>query len=484
MNDFGDSEQAEPTRPIEGIEGRWQPAPAAPTPAAPTPAAPAPGAPIPVAPTPVEWASATTWQWNGGAGPAPMGSWPGAQQRVGAPPPRPPVSRKVKVLGTAAALLLVGGAAAGGAAYGFTHSSYSSSAAGIAGGIGSAPSQMPSQGHAPLQGQVPGGPSTGGNGHQRGNGNASRFSTPGHASAAQSVGVVDIKTKLKYESAKAAGTGMILTSNGEVLTNNHVVEGATKIKVEVVSTGQKYAATVVGTDKVGDVAVLQLTGASGLSSVSTDTAPASVGDPVTAVGNAMGVGGVPSAAKGTITGLNRSITTQSEGGVVGERLTGLIEVNAQVIAGDSGGPLYNSDGKVVGMDTAASSSPAQSTGFAIPISRALMLATEIENGDTASGNITLGTPAFLGVQFQPGITSGQGHGAVISGVLGHTPAASAGLIAGDTITSVDGTAITSGDQLRTVLSNFKPGASVALGWTDTQGGSHTTSVTLISGPAE
>ena len=276
---------------------------------------------------------------------------------------------------------------------------------------------------------------------------------------------------------------MVLTSNGEVLTNNHVVEGATKIKVTVVSTGQRYTATVVGTDKVDDVAVLQLANASGLSTVSADTDAAVTGEAVTAVGNAMGAGGVPSAAKGTVTGINRSITTQAEGGVTGERLTGMIEVNAQVVAGDSGGPLYNSDGKVIGMDTAASSSPAQSTGFAIPISKALSIATQIVGGN-GGGNITLGTPAFLGVQFSAQNFGQGGNGAVVGGVLRNTPAADAGLIAGDTIKSVDGTAVTSGTQLHTLLEKYKPGQSVSVSWTDTQGGSHTASVTLIAGPAE
>lgn len=294
--------------------------------------------------------------------------------------------------------------------------------------------------------------------------------------------MVDINTKLKYEVAKAAGTGMILTANGEILTNNHVVEGATKIKVTVVATGDKYTATVVGTDKIDDIAVLQLADASGLTPVTTETGTVSIGDSVVAVGNAMGAGGVPSAAKGTITGINRSITTQSEGGVDGERLTGMIQVDAQVIAGDSGGPLYDSHGSVIGMDTAAASSPAQSTGFAIPIARALSIASQIESGQ-GGGNIVIGSPAFLGVQFATGPSYSHG-GAMISGVLPKTPAAKAGLITGDTITAVDGTAITSGSQLKTVLSQYKPNDSVSLRWTDTKGGAHTATVTLMAGPSE
>jgi len=304
---------------------------------------------------------------------------------------------------------------------------------------------------------------------------------PGHATVQQQVGVVDINTTLKYQVAKAAGTGMILTADGEILTNNHVVEGATKITVTVVATGKKYPAEVVGTDKVDDVAVLQLSGASGLATITPDADGVEVGDPITAVGNAMGVGGIPSAAEGTVTGLNRAITTQSEGGVDGERLTGLIEVDAQVISGDSGGPLYDAQDEVIGMDTAASASPLQSVGYAIPIAKAMSIAQQIDSGQ-GGPNIILGVPGFLGVQFQPGAAD-NGSGAVVAGVVAKTPAADLGLLPGDVITSVSGTAITSGEQLRSVLSHYRGGDSVSLTWTDSQGGSHTADVTLIDGPA-
>ncbi len=405
-------------------------------------------------------------------------SWQGTGQET--------VSRRAKLLGIAAALVLAGGSAAGGVAFGYAHSADSASAAGIASG-GTGSSEQGAQGTLPTtppSANPPSGGQPGHSPHQHRRGRSSSLRVPGRATASQQVGVVDINTRLKYLGAKAAGTGMILTSDGEILTNNHVVEGATKIKVTVVSTGDKYVATVVGTDKVDDIAVLQLADATGLTAVNTDTGTVSVGDAVVAVGNAMGVGGVPSAAAGTVSGLDRSITTQSEGGVQGERLTGMIQVDAQVISGDSGGPLYNASGGVIGMDTAASSSPAQSTGFAIPIARALSIASRIESGD-GGGNIRLGSPAFLGVQFLPGSSSGQGGvGAVISGALPRTPAAKAGLNRGDAITKVDGTAITSGDQLKTVLAQYQPGQSISLSWTDTQGGAHTTTVTLIAGPAE
>lgn len=497
MNEYGDNEPTDQTRPIDGS---WRQSPPSPQQAGPQftpPTGPSYPAPGPLYPTPTNPQyptqagppyEAPTWQWTGmpPAGPSAYGGQaPGPAGQPFGPTQRTHLTRRAKLLGVAAALVLVGGAAAGGVAFGFEHSG-SSSATGIAQGqigAGTTPGQTPPS--PPTQKPPTQTPPTGGKQHQprqRGGGHASSFAG-GQATDSQVVGVVDINTKLKYEVAKAAGTGMILTSTGEILTNNHVVEGATKIKVTVVATGKKYDATVVGTDKVDDIAVLQLTGASGLSTVTTNTAQVKVGDAVTAVGNAMGAGGTPSAAKGSVTGINRSITTQSETGVDGERLTGMIQVNAQVIAGDSGGPLYNGGDQVIGMDTAASSSPSQSVGFAIPIVKALSIATQIQNGN-GGGNISLGVPGFLGVSFGSSYDQSSQSGAVIAGVVRNSPAASQGLAQGDTITRVNGTAITSGAQLKTVLSTYKGGDTVSLTWTDTKGGSHTAGVQLIAGPAE
>src|SRR5882757_5368163 len=177
------------------------------------------------------------------------------------------------------------------------------------------------------------------------------------ATTAQQVGVVDINTVLSYQGAEAAGTGMVLTSSGDVLTNNHVVEGATSIKVTIVSTGATYTAKVVGTDPTDDVAVIQLQNASGLQTAKIgDSSDVKAGDAVTAVGNAGGTGGTPSAAKGSVTATGQTLTASDENGSNVETLTGMIEINANVVAGDSGGPLYDADGNVIGMDTAASTS--------------------------------------------------------------------------------------------------------------------------------
>ncbi len=310
------------------------------------------------------------------------------------------------------------------------------------------------------------------------------------ATSAEEVGVVDITTVLDYGAAAAAGTGVVLTSSGEILTNNHVIDGATKIRVTVVSTGASYAASVVGTDPTDDIAVLRLSGGSGLATARLATpaqvADVAVGDAVTAVGNAGGTGGTPTAAPGRVVALGRDVTASDENGADPEQLTGLIEVNAAVQPGDSGGPLY-ADGAVIGIDTAAGTSGrgrvattaarTGSAGFAIPITNATAVADRIVGGEQSSA-IHQGSPAFLGVQL-PGAA-----GATISGVVAGSPAATAGLRRGDTITAVDGTAVDGADGLSAALAGHRPHDRVTVTWTDTAGTSHTATVTLTTGPAD
>ena len=329
----------------------------------------------------------------------------------------------------------------------------------------------------------------------------------GTATSAQQVGVVDINTVLQYQGAEAAGTGMVLTSSGEVLTNNHVVEGATSIKVTVVSTGNTYTAKVVGTDPTDDVAVLQMQNASGLATAKLgDSSDVSVGDAVTAVGNAGGRGGTPSAAKGTVTATGQTMTASDDNGSNPETLTDMIETDANVVAGDSGGPLYDSNNEVIGMDTAASSSGdvgsggfgsggfggdgsgglgsgsdgsgSQTVAYAIPIDKAMNIADQIESGHETS-KIHIGNPAFLGVSLQDSF-----NGVVVAGVGDGTPAEQAGLQAGDTITSVNGQSIGSADDLSSLIGAHNPGDKITLTWTDASGQSHTETVTLATGPAD
>jgi S1-C subfamily serine protease len=317
-----------------------------------------------------------------------------------------------------------------------------------------------------------------------GSSGSSGSSTTTTATAAQQVGVVDINTVLDYGTGKAAGTGMVLASSGEILTNNHVIDGSTSISVTVVTTGKTYTATVVGTDPTDDVAVLQLKDASGLAIANLgDSTTVAVGDSVTGVGNAGGTGGTPSAAKGTVTALNQSITASDSDGSNSERLTGMIQVNAAIAAGDSGGPLYNTKNQVIGIDTAASSGLADTTGFAIPIAKATSIAQKILSG-TETSTIHIGYPAFLGVQLSSahaGVATG---GVPVAGVVTGSAAAKAGIVAGDNITAVNGTSVADATALSAALAKHNPGDQVTIKWTDSAGESHTATVTLGTGPAD
>jgi S1-C subfamily serine protease len=321
----------------------------------------------------------------------------------------------------------------------------------------------------------------GGAGGSSGDGSVGGGSTTGAtlATTAQQVGVVNVDTVLNYGSGKAAGTGIVLTAGGEILTNNHVVSGSTSITVTVVSTGKSYSARVVGTDPSDDIAVLQLSGASGLATAHLgNSGGVQVGDAVTAVGNAGGTG-TPSAAAGKVTALDQSITATDENGDNPENLTGLIQTDANVKAGDSGGPLYDADNTVVGIDTAASADRrAATTGYAIPIATATRIAALIESG-VDNTTIHQGYPAFLGVQLANDSTT-----ATITGVVDGSAADRAGLAAGDRVTAVDGTRITTAAGLHNALAAHNPGDRVRVAWVDAAGSSHAATATLGTGPAD
>lgn len=317
------------------------------------------------------------------------------------------------------------------------------------------------------------------------------------ATAAQLIGIVDIHTVLGYQDGAAAGTGMVLTSDGTILTNNHVVEGATSIDVTVLSTGKVYKAEVVGTSPTQDVAVIKLVGASGLTHAAIgSSAGLAIGNSVIAVGNAGDESGT-AAASGQITALEQSITATDESGANSEKLSGLIQTNADVVAGDSGGPLYNSDGEIIGINTAGSSgTTAEPESYAIAIDSALSVAQRILHGED-SEVIHQGLPAFLGVSLTPATTNtsprrspfGQtptaaAGSSTIAGVVENTPAADLGLVAGDTITAIDGTAIATSADLSTVLSGHNPGDKITVSWTDASGAAHTGTATLIEGAAD
>jgi S1-C subfamily serine protease len=405
------------------------------------------------------------------------------------------------VTGAAAALALTVGSAAGPSAAAATH------ARTIADGTAQSsipftgqptdPSQGGTNGGGTMPGQGNGGaqsPDTG----QGSDGSVQQDATP--ARAKESTGVVLIDTQLGYENAEAAGTGMVLSKDGLVLTNNHVIADSTKIAVTVATTGKTYEASLVGSDSSKDVAVLNLKDASNLQTATIDDDAVSVGDDITAVGNSEG-GGQLQAADGTVTDLGASITTPAQGTEDSETLGGMIQVQADIVSGDSGGALLDDEGEVVGMNTAASTGSATVTGFAIPIESALSTAESIIDGDQTSTN-TLGYPAFLGIGVGQSDESGQsgqqdqsgqqGHygsasqadGAIVAGVYEDTPAAEVGLSDCDTITAIGSTRITDGTALSEAISEHKPGDTVSVTWTDTEGQSHTAEVTLAEGPAD
>jgi len=345
---------------------------------------------------------------------------------------------------------------------------------------------------------------------------------PSAIAGAADPGIVDVTAQLTLQNGEAAGTGMVLTSSGYILTNNHVVDEATSLSVKVSNGSKTYPAKVVGVDPTDDVAVIQAEGASGLTPLSFgNSSSVSVGDSVVAIGNALNKPGPPTVTEGTVTALNRSITVNSDLGGT-ESLTQLVEHNAQLQPGNSGGPLFNAAGQVVGMNTAAASGaiPQSGTndGFAIPINSAMTIAHQIETG-RGGGNISVGPRGFLGVEVaQPGSTGGSSggfggggrfgggfgggggfdngggfgnggsndggaNGVVVQAVEPNTPAASAGIAAGDTITAVDGTSVSSQSDLTAIIGAKHPGDVVRVTWVDQSGDQQTASVKLATNPA-
>jgi S1-C subfamily serine protease len=309
-------------------------------------------------------------------------------------------------------------------------------------------------------------------------------------------GLVDVVSTIDYGEGEAAGTGIVLTSSGEVLTNNHVVEGATSIKVTDIGNGKTYTAAVVGYDATSDVAVIKLQDASGLQTASLgNSGTVAVGESVVAIGNAGGVGGTPSAAPGTVTGLDQSITASDESTGSAEQLANLVETDADVQAGDSGGPLVNASGEVVAIDTAGSSTfqfqlagsqdNSGTDGYAIPINEALSLAKQIESGKSSS-SVHIGASAFLGVEVASTSSyygsAPAASGATIVGVLSGSPAAESGLASGDTITSVGGHTVASSTSLRDIMDELHPAQKVTVSWVDQYGSSYKATVELTAGP--
>ena len=363
-------------------------------------------------------------------------------------------------------------------------------------------------------------------------------SGPGSLSSVEQ-GLVIINTTLRYTSEQAAGTGMVISADGLVLTNNHVIENATKITATVAATGKNYLAKVVGYDVTGDIALIQLQNPSGLHPVPIgDSSKVKVGASVTALGNAEGQSQIVP-APGQVTGINQTITASDQGGTVKtETLHGMIQTNANVVAGDSGGSLVNSAGQVIGIDTAGNtvSSPGQqsASGYAIPIKTALSVASQIVAGH-ASSTVVIGYPPFIGIYVGQGTSSnpqdqasqaqqqqqnngfggfgngfGNGNGAgnganpscytndanlsapstiasvnsgtLVLGTICGSPAATAGLTAGSVVTSVNGQTVGSPQSLATIMSKLRPGEVVSVTWVTPDNQRKTASLSLTAGP--
>jgi S1-C subfamily serine protease len=384
-------------------------------------------------------------------------------------------------------------------------------------------------------------PGFGGNGGGTGNGNGAG-NPPGLSSSTEQAiinkvqpEIVDITSELGYSGGQAEATGMVISSDGEILTNNHVISGSTRLRATIVGDDRTYTATVVGYDATEDVAVIKLQNASGLKTIPLgDSSAVRMGIPVVAMGNADGQGGARPVV-GTITGVDQTITASDEGSATGkETLHGMLQTDARIVPGDSGGPLVNAQGRVIGMDTAAATGSfggQSDVGFAIPINRAMTIARQIQSGH-ATGHIKIGLTGFLGVlvpgqeaasatnphrqrELQLQQNSGQGgfgnfggpqntqsclvnnqnmgvpskiapvdSGTLVDGVLCRTGAAEAGLASGDVIVSVDGHAVTSPSQLTSLTEQSRPGQKVSVTWVSPNGQRHTGTIVLGPHPPE
>src|SRR5487761_20256 len=219
--------------------------------------------------------------------------------------------------------------------------------------------------------------------------------------------IVDINTTTS--GGQASGTGQIITPDGEVLTNNHVVDGSTTIQVVIAGHSGNYTAHVIGVAPAQDLALIQIEGVSGLPTVSiASSSTVKVGDPVVAIGNALGLGGPPSVTSGSVVALNQAITA-SEGGGNSEQLTGMIQSDASISPGDSGGAIVNSSGQVVGMITAGDvqgfRSQTSTVNYSIPTDTSLSYIDKIRSG-AASAEIVYGQVGFMGVSVRDAASSG------------------------------------------------------------------------------
>ena len=334
-------------------------------------------------------------------------------------------------------------------------------------------------------------------------------------SVAASVAPATVDITAAGSNGQDEGTGMVVTPSGAVLTNNHVIDGSTQLSVQIDGSGKTYPATVVGTDATDDVALLQMKGGADFRTVALGNSNAiAVGDPVVAIGNALGLSGPETVTNGIISATGRSVTVGDPSTGLTESLNGLFQTSAPINPGNSGGPLVDAAGKVIGMNTAQESSTgsgqaASNVGFAIPINSAMAIARQIQAGD-ASATVQIGPRAIMGVEVttiacaegkdgcsslgssspfsvipfigSSGYTAPVKHGAVVSSVEPGDPAQAAGLASGDVITSINGTAISSPTALTGQMNLQKVGGKVTVDWVDPKGQHLSATLSLVQGP--
>lgn len=301
--------------------------------------------------------------------------------------------------------------------------------------------------------------------------------------------VVNVTTDIfqgSGQTGQGVGTGFVVRADGIVVTNCHVVEGASKITVSSSDTQPKeYEARVIGGDCLHDLAVLKID-ATGLATVALgDSAGLQLGQRVVALGYALALEGGPTVTTGIVSSLDRTITASDPGCQTCENgartYTGVLQTDAAINHGNSGGPLVDMQGLVVGINTAGDDN-AQNIGFAIAIDSVKQIIADAESDPLAPA-------AYLGVSTQSVTPSlvlqldlTVNEGAYVLGLTGDGPAASAGIREGDVIVSIDGSQIGTGEDLGSVLEGLKPGVRVPVEVVGADGQSRTVEVTLGTRP--
>ncbi len=281
-----------------------------------------------------------------------------------------------------------------------------------------------------------------------------------------------VSIDVRGSSGEDQGTGMIITANGLVVTNNHVIASAVQSgTITVTRSGSTKAlpATLVGTNPIDDVALIRISDVHGLPTVTFGNSNAlQVGDAVVAIGNALGLAaGTPTVTQGIVSALGRTVTAGSSTST--ETLTNMIQTDAAINPGNSGGPLIDSAGDVIGMNTAvagtlASGETSQNIGFAIPSATILSLLPHLRAGQSVVNH-----GAFIGVEIEsnnPQLAQQYGFpvstGAVVISVIGGTGAAAAGVRQGDVIVGINSTAIQNAQDVTQVISALTPGDVITL----------------------